>query len=222
MTAKIFVGFRTRPVEDFKEFMPKFSASRVLTDPKKIEADIQAKAEMFVSTCKDAPYTGTFDEVFLVDRRKKKVLQWLYPPKDSDKPRICVSVRNYLLKAYPTAWDWDTHGKRPEVVFLGFNPRLFLKMLGLECSLPGVGKPLPPKLWYSNSDHRDIEEAVLPKDFEKVLTLDTVIKRRRPLDPEAAKKWDEHVKDWPGPGQVPRKDVEIAIELAAQLGFLSE
>ena len=33
------------------------------------------------------------------------------------------------------------------IFFVGFQPRTFLKVLGLECSLPDVAQPAPLKLW---------------------------------------------------------------------------
>jgi hypothetical protein len=222
MTLKVFVGFRTRPVDNLQELTPAFEPSRNLRDPELIRADLEKKQAHFAAVARDQPYTGTFDEVFLIDGKNRRPLQYLHAA-DGSKPPVSVRVRDYLLSAYPDAWTWDTHDvRRPTVVFIGFNPRLFLKMLGIECSLPRVGKPCPPRMWYGNSDHRDILEAVLPRDFEKSLTLPVVLKCRRPLDPEDAAKWDALLDGWHGPHVQPERDARLSLELAAQLGFLSE
>jgi hypothetical protein len=218
MSAKIIVGYKTQPVSNIEELMPDFKAPANFRDQEKITQDVNAKKQAFLKTGKDAPYTGTFAEVFLLDNRPRKLLQFL--PVDG-KPSIAVRVRNYLLKTYPDGWsDREYDPRNPPFRLIGFGTRRFLKMLGLELSLPSVARPLPLRMWYSNSEHRDIGEAVLPHDFDKTLTLETVLKRRRPSEPAAAAKWDKSMNGWPGPHHVPEKDVWLAVELAAQIGLL--
>jgi len=220
-TVKLFVGYRTRVVANVEALAPEPEAPSNYKDRDKIAAFVAEAKKTFFAEAKNQPYTGTFDEVFLVNPSKEGVFQWQFPPPDSKKPPIAVSVRNYLLKNYPDAWAGDIHDSvPPKVVFIGFDMRRFLKMLGLECSLPSVNKPLPPRLWYGNSDHRDIEEAVMPREF-KHLSLKSVLAARRPAGAEAAERWDALVKDWPGPHVSPEKDVLLAVELAAQLGIIS-
>lgn len=225
MTAKLIVGYRTRALEKEKldALKPQFEAAKNLKAQDKIAADIADKEAQFYADAALMPYTATFDCVVIADPSNEKIQRWDYKGREpgSGKQPICLAVANWILKQYPNAFSWDTHEKKkPTVIFLGFNPRLFLKMLGTECSLPENAKPLPPTMWYSNSDHRDIEEAVCPSDFKR-LTLHTVLKRRRPSG-EAQKQWDEIMADWQGPGNDPVKDVWLATELAAQLGFIKE
>lgn len=224
MNNYIFIGYRTRPIDNAKDFMPTFTANRTLKDQDKINADIAAKQAVFNEECKNCPYIGTFDEVFLVDPQQEKALQWTYKAPDSGKPMVAASVSNYLLKHYADGWsDKDYNSKTPPFRVCGFNPRLFLKMLGLECSLPRIGKKLPLRMWYNNSEHRDTEEAVRPiQDFGKLIALDGVLKHRRPMDEEDGKRWDDLVKGWPGPGVLPEKDAKLSVELATQLGFLDD
>lgn len=225
-TAKLIVGYRTRPLEaaTLEQLKPQFTASKALKAADKIAQGIADKEAQFIEEAANMPYTGTFDSVVLADPKNEKIQRWDYKGREpgSGKQPICLAVASWILKQYPDAFSWDTHEKKkPQVVFVGFNPRLFLKMLGTECSLPEHGKPLPPTMWYSNSDHRDIEEAVCPSDFKR-LTLQTVLKRRRPAGGEAQQKWDEVMSGWEGPGVDPVKDVWLATELSAQLGFLKE
>jgi hypothetical protein len=217
-TAKIFIGYRTRPVEGAEAMLPAVEADKRLTDPKKVADDLESKRARLLAELKDQPYTGTFDSVFIMDPKHEKVLQFDH---GSGKTPVSVRVRNFFMNNYPDAWSDDTHGERrvPEAVIVGFDPRRFLKMLGLECSLPAIGKPLPLRLWYDNADHRDIEAAVKPSDFRK-LDLVTAVKARRPADQAAAEKWDAKLKDWPGPHVDPETDVWLAVELATQLGIL--
>jgi hypothetical protein len=216
----LFVGYKTCTIPDVEKFTPEFKAPAHWKDKAKIEAAVTEKREAFQAEAHLQPYTGTFDEVVLIDAKNQKSLRYVRGAADEGKSPVSVRVRNYLLKTYPDAWGNDPcEVKKPSVTFVGFDPRLFLKVLGLECSLPSVGKPVPLRLWYNNSDHRDITEAVLPKDY-KNLDLKTVLKLRRPVEPEAIVKWDALVKDWDGPGKDPAKDAQLSVELALQLGLL--
>lgn len=229
---KIFVGYKTRLRDGADKVLPEFKAPANYKDAAKIAQYQDERKQQFLADARNMPYTGTFDEVFLIDpnvrdekapeKKKTKALQYRWHPPEDGKPPIAIRVRNYLLKNYPTAWVNDTHGRsKPEVIVVGFDPRTFLKILGLECTLPGVDKPCPLGLWYSNSDHRDIGEAVCPREFVG-LTLPYALKFRRPADPEDAATWDTITKGWAGPGENPEADARIAIELATQLGFLDD
>lgn len=226
--SKIFVGYRTRVVDGFERYMPTFSAPSGWRDEKKIADDIAAKQEQFKIEAKDQPYTGTFDEVVIVDPKREKIRRWEYRAPNSGKQPIALAVRAYLMRYWPGAWVDDTHESKlptdptsdvPKAIFVGFDPRTFLKILGLECSMPQIAKPLPLKLWYSNTDHRDISEAVLPREFKR-LTIKEVIIARTPLDPKAAEIWKKTTAGWEGPGTNPEQDARIAVELASQLGII--
>lgn len=218
--AKIMIGYRTRLVPGAEKNLPDFKYPSNYKDAGKIAEYKKEAATAFLEDAKNMPYTGTFDEVYLADDKNNKAMMWSSSV-DETKPPVSVRVRNYLLKYYPDVWNNDGLLQKggPKAIIIGFNPRTFLKMLGLECSLPAINKPCPLGLWYSNIDHRDIEEAIMPKDF-KGLTLAYVLKHRRPVDLEDAKHWDELLTDWPGPGTFPEKDALIATELATQLGFV--
>ena len=109
----------------------------------------------------------------------------------------------------------------PEVIFIGFRTKLFIKMLGIECSLPANqpqvdGKPdpqrlnvLPLAMWYGNNDHRDLENAAKSSDF--ALDWNQVLQLRG-IENEG----------WEGPGTDTKAELSIATELAAQLGMLMD
>lgn len=227
-TKKLIVGYRTRIVSEevFEQLMPTITASKTIKEDnhEKIKEDIEKRVAAFRANAHTLPYMATFDEVCIISPSTEEKSSWKCEGRDpyGSKLAMCLAIRGWLLKRFPNAWPEDTHEvKKPEVVFIGFNPRLFVKMLGLECSLPQYNKPLPPKLWYSSSDYRDIESAVLPDDC-KPLTLPAILKRRRPPDPDAGAKWDEMLKNWTEPGKDPAVDAWLATELATQLGFLLE
>lgn len=229
-TIKLFVGYRTRLVEGIEANLPEFKAPANYRDAEKIAQDLAEKKRAFLENAKDYPYVGTIDEIFLLDPylkdgtdAKAKALQWKWHPPEDNKPRPAVRLRNYVTKHYPGAWATDLGVKKQtEVVFVGFDPRTLLKMVGLECSLPDVGKPCPLGMWYGNSDHRDIGKAIVPDEYSKVLSVPYALQFRRPTDPDDATAWDALVKDWTGPGVTPQTDAMLAMEIANQMGFLEE
>lgn len=231
MIAKLIVGYRTRAVEPelLKTLMPPdFKPKRNLKDQAKIEADVEARKEAFAEAAKWQPYTGTFDSVVIADPANDHIGEWNYEGRQPGGPKtpICLAVAAYLMKAYPDAWTPGAANQRTlQAIFIGFNPRLFLKMLGEECSLPehnqGQNRALPLGLWYSNSDHRDIMEAVVPTGFPS-LTFDVALKRRRPIRVDDAARWDRLVEGWQGPHHDPKADTLLIAELASQLGFFRD
>lgn len=227
MTKKLIVAYRTKVVSDevVEALMPPIQLPKSAKgDDEKKAADLQARIDAFKENARNLPYTGTFDYVTISAPSIEKVARWDSKGRElgGSKVPMCIAIRSWLLKHFPNAWSHDTHDTRkPEAVFIGFNPRRFVKMLGLECSLPLYGQPLPPKLWYSQSDYRDMESAVLPDDC-KPLTLPGILKRRRPPDEAAGKIWDAKLQNWTAPGEDPETDLWLLTELAGQLGFLAD
>lgn len=225
-TAKIFVGYRTRLVQGVEKLTPEFTPPGNYKTPEAIAKWQTEKAEDFKVAAANQPYTGTFDAVVVCDPASERIKEWNFkgrePGNTDGKKAVSLAVRDWILNTYGEAWPNETHPAHngpPKAVFIGFEPKVFLKMIGIECSLPPISKPLPPPMWYSNSDHRDITEAVMPSGF-KNLDWSIVLKTRRPLDEDDAEKYDAVIKDWPGPGINPKQDVHIAVMLATQLGFV--
>ncbi len=230
MTKKIIVGYRTRiiePAEVFQALMPKIEANKSIgkdNEAKRAE-DIKQRTAAFMEEAKNMPYIGTFDEVTLIAPALEKAITWNYKGREpgAEKQSISAAIGGWLAKHFPDAWPNDTHEvRKPEAVFIGFNPRLFVKMLGIECSLPTNAIPLPVKLWYSNADYRDIKGAILPDECKQLSLQSVLAHRRRPLDPTAAKKWDATMKTWTEPGIDTKADAWLVTELASQLGFLED
>jgi len=214
MTAKLIVAWKTRAVEGLDKLVPAFTPPANYKDQDRVNEWLAAKREEWLHEAATSPYTGTFDEVMIVDSANERPGRWYYKDRGpgGSKAPICVAVRNWLMKLYPTAWPDDTHPapRKPEAIFLGFEPRGFLKLLGIECSLPENCQPLPVSMWYGNTEHRDITEACIPKEYGKLLPWALVFKRRGIKTKEG----------WQGPGQDPEEDVRLVTELATQLGFL--
>lgn len=219
MPKKLIVAFTTRAVK-LDESLLNFD----LTPPKthkKPEAIAEwqaARKAQIQAQMKNQPYTGTFERLWIADPANKDLAKWKYRAPGSGKQSVAIAARNWILKRYPNAWDHSTHPtyKSPDVIFLGFNPRLFLKMIGLECTLPQnqgadttESNMIPLSMWYTNTDHRDVGEAAMPKEFN--LSWPLVLAARKIL-----------IKGWNGPGVDVESDMIVATELSTQLGLLFE
>jgi len=224
---RLFVGYSTRP-SGTAVAPPEFPPPPGVKDAARAAAYADECRAQFAADAKNLPYAGTFDEVFLVDPQnrdeaqpeltKLRALQFKWSA-DKGKAAVSSRVAAYLRRYYRGAWPEDGGKPTLRVVFYGFEPRTFLKLLGLECSLPGLGPPLRPEAWYNTSDYVDLGEAVCPREF-KGLTLPYALRCRRPAADDAGRHWDELIKNWKGPGVNPHQDVGIAVELAAQLGMM--
>lgn len=229
MPAKLIIAFKTQLVPDMLPAVDDLSPPANYKTAEAIDKWKRETTDRIAVECSEQPYTATFAEVQIADLVNERKGKWIYraPDNKEGKQTAALAIRAWLLKEFPNAWPHTTHPNRrvPEAIFVGFNPRLFLKILGTECSLPqnqpkdANGKPDPKKLnvlplsmWYPNTDHRDIEEAVKPKDY-KFLTWQTVL-RARGLLPE--------FQDWKGPGIDVTMDLKLATRLAAQMGMLNE
>lgn len=220
--AKLIIGYKTKLNPTVGSYLPEFKAPANYKDAAKIAAEVAERKQEFLASAASMPYVGTFDEVFVADMQKHRSVQWKCAAPDEEKPSVATRVRSYLLKHYPDAWDNNViQRKIPKVLFIGFEIKTFLKLLGIECALPATNKPCPLSLWYGNSDHRDISEAILPKEACKGLTLAYVLKFWRPtFDAESTKTWDGLIKDWHSPGENPTKDAGIASVIATQIGLV--
>lgn len=155
------------------------------------------------------PYGGTFKDVFIVDLRNKQPRRWLWK---EDGKTVSLAVASWLLKSYPNAWTFDLieRPQPPQTLFIGFQIHRFLKVLGLECSLPTVGRPVPLSMWYDSKGHRDILDLVFPTECRKHLLLPAVLAQRGIPGKEG----------WTGPGQDVEEDVRLTTEIAAQIGLV--
>ncbi len=158
--------------------------------------------------------------------------QWVYREPGSGKPSIASAMRTWLYRYFGRAWEYneanrlfdtvlaatqevvaaDRPHEEPPVspVFIGFDPKAFLKIWGLELSMPGVAQPLAPAVWYGSNNYKDIRAALIPSEAPH-LDLRHVLKLRG-ID----------VTNWTKPGVNPQADVTIITQAADQLGFLRE
>jgi hypothetical protein len=214
--AKLIVAFETQMVPGLPA--PTFTPPSNYKDQDKINAWLEGRQSKYETDAANQPYTGTFKRLVIADPANKRVGNWTYRKPDSGKQPVCLAARSWLLKEYGDAWEHTTHPghSAPDVIFIGFRTKLFLKMLGIECSLPEHQPQgskelnvLPLSMWYGNTDHRDLENAAMPSDYE--LSWDQVLTIR-----------DIGQRGWTGPGSNAKAELDIASDLAAQLGMLSE
>lgn len=210
-TPKILVGYRTRAAVLPEPFEPAFRPPANYKDEAKIAEWLAAKRAEWDVEKASYPYLSTLDSVFavVIGPGVRDVGEWKYREPGSGKPPVALAVRTFLMKHFREAWLGEGGGPRP--VFLGFDPRSFLKVWGLELSMPAAAQPLPPSVWYGTNNYRDIGTALVPDEYKAVLPLRQVLKWRG-ID----------VPDWSGPGADPELDVRVVTQAAEQLGFLGE
>lgn len=226
----IFVGYRLKKVPYLQDILNTVPEGE---DDKSKQAASKARDKIDTAALENV-YTCTFDEVFISVLSARKARLFRSENRKPDKP-ICVDIRNFLLDIFGDAWTdelFPAERSKPRAIFMGFDPRFFLKLLGLECSLPMYEyraeegeeervSRLPVSMWYGNSDHRDIGEAVMPKTETKQLDWPQVLLvRGMGMAAEDRVRYGAVIDGWTGPGKNPNQDVEIAIELAAQVGLI--
>lgn len=207
----VLVGYTLQPTPGAAELRPDYQAPSHYKDANKIAQYITEKQAAFEEATAMSPYVMTFGEVVLVYPGAEKVVR--FDSKDrhpfGDKPPVSGAVAGWLLKNFPGVWSNESARLSPPVRFLGFSPKVFLKIMGLECSMPPVSAPLPLPLWFGTDNYWDIENAIVPSDFAKHLNFAAVLRQRGLKIPEG----------WTQPFQNARQDLTLATEIAVQLGI---
>lgn len=169
-----------------------------------------------------SPYGGRLSRVVVMDPQKaiaqefkdgKSVFRPAKFPKGEAVP-VAIQVAGWLEKHYAKSLPktlaeafGDQRG-RDTLSFLGFEPRRFIKHLGIECAR--LGAPARAGLWYANSDHRDMGGAIMPEPFHKQLELAHVLQLHGLAKP-----------DWQ-PGKKAQADAVMALRIALHLGLVSQ
>jgi hypothetical protein len=181
------------------------------------------------------PYTATFAELLLYSHRhasQKPAAAFTYRKPEEKRVAVSVSALAWLLEKFPKAWPHNLTKPSSPVLFVGFNPRLFLDILGTECSLPKnqtldeEGKPradvqsvAPLSLWLNDCQSLDIMEAVKPARYPN-LSWQQVLKARGLLDDDQCPRGGL-VSATKEPHQDVNKDLVLIGKLADQLGLLT-
>lgn len=165
------------------------------------------------------PFGGTMTRVMLIDpvgnvAQEFKLDKAVYRPKGFPAKQpvpVAIQVAGWLEKHYAKTLAKDLAAElgkqgKGSLSFVGFEPRRFIKHLGLECSRLGY----PPRLglWYANSDHRDIGSALMPEPFNKQFELDAALQLFQLHGPGFE------------PGKNARNDAILSLRIALKLGLM--
>ena len=204
----VIVGYQTKPMSELGKYVPQFVANKTLKDPAKIEADLAAKKSQFEATAGCLPYFGRLRRVVLVDCQPMATEGSIVEFSDSGSESVGVQVAEWLEQRFSDCWSNRLDGRWGEMMmqFVGFNPKTFLKIMGVECAL--AGKPCPGNMWYGNSDHRDISTFLLPDELPKITTDWTIPARMLNIDMSNP------------PGTSPEADIAICVQVLQKFGFL--
>jgi len=220
---KILVTFRTKLV-DIPDLLPspeEFDPPANYRNEETIARWRSELAEKIREAAAEQPYTATFDEVHLLDAATRRYD--IYRAAAGEKP-LSVRVWEWLKSSgYDSAWP---HSLLPpdresvQAILVGFDIKLFMKIFGIECSLPRTWYPdsdsvkvkreVPLGLWYGNYAYKDLTDIVMPGEC-RYLSWRTVLQARN-----LHKKFE----GWNGPHKDPGRDMLVAAELATQIGLL--
>lgn len=239
---KIVVGYRLAAKETLgcplAELQPNFTAPRNYGEKAAAEY-VEKQQAAWSARSSQLLYTGDLDHVVILDEVGEQLQRLEFQrgavPTVQGKPQtasgagwpLALQIRHFLLAAHPQAWSDNIFTSRPggpETVFVGFEIKAFLKVLGIECALEGV--PLPLSMWYSNSDHRDIQAAIVPSEWaSEGVGLRTALKLfedsgafQGAFQDETGKPLYEIPKNY-APCQDARRDAFLALSLAKALGM---
>ena len=239
MTAKIIVGFSlsVKPDIDVETLMPVFTFPSNWK-PETKEDNRLKKEQEFREGCGRQLYTSEFETVHLLDPSLGSEVhfqrgEWAdialfaaQRKKKAEPLSVALQVRQVLLNGRGSAWTDNIFDKRdegPEAVFVGFRIKTFLKVLGVECALHG--NPLPLSMWYGSSDHRDVENALVPddasaKNIDLAMALEFFENAGVFYDDKSEKPFLE-VPDNFVPGSDAKLDATISLLLGSRLGLIT-
>lgn len=215
----LFVGWEITPldIEPPEGSKPEFKDKGGQNPRTAAEQEAEWLAEFHKS-----PYGGRLSRAVIMDPQKaiaqefkdgKAIFRPSKFPKGETVP-VALQVAGWLEKHYAKSLPGtlveafgDSRG-RDTLSFLGFEPRRFIKHLGIECAR--LKYPARAGLWYANSDHRDMGGAIMPEPFHKQLELAQVLELHGIGRP-----------DW-SPGNNAEADAVMALRIALHLGLVTK
>ncbi len=159
-----FIGYETRKLPDLLE--PEFLPRKGTIDPAKIATQIAEKRAAFHQQAASSPYTSFLSKIVAVsvnengeavpmfssDNGKGKAKKATMPP--------AVSFAEHISRWNAGVTESIQQPMTPPVLFVGFEPKNFLKLWGIECAM--LQEPIRPGWWVANSSHYNIQSLVLP------------------------------------------------------------
>lgn len=160
-----FVGYETKKLPDLIE--PKFEPRKGTTKPETIARQIEEKRQLFHERAASSPYTSFLSRIVALEYRAdtkeiEPLLDTSQKPKGRGDVKTPPAVRFASLLSQ---WDYGVSRTllrqvRNPVLFIGFDPKVFLKLLGTECAM--LQEPIRCGWWVANSDHMNIQSLLLP------------------------------------------------------------
>jgi len=145
------------------------------TDTPRKKAEVYA--DEFLAVAGKLPYFTMLSEVVICLPAKGKLARFALPagqaPAGKTKPKpLAPQIVAFLMSEYPTEFLRPDHPERPTI--FAFNPRGFLKVLGLEANeaaaqSKGELQPCPPYLWWGISAYKDVETLIYPEELDTAL-----------------------------------------------------
>ncbi len=209
------IGYQTKPLtaDVPAEFVPKFEPKSG-KNPKTSD-ELQAE---WVAEFQQTPYGATMSRCMIIDpagvaqefTEGKAVYRPKGFPKDQDVP-VVLQVAGWLEKTYGKTVANDlaqqlSGDNTGGLMLLGFNPRGFVKQLGIEAAR--LGSPAKLGFWFANSDYKDMGNAILPEPYSRSYELELALKACGLYKPGFV------------PGLDARTDAVMSLRIALFLGLL--
>lgn len=206
---QLCVGYETRVRPDIQ--IPEFKPQDRLVDEAAKARDIERQREKFLREVGQSVYTAQLHRVCIAEVAADPSAGKLLDTGVGDEKSVIESTIEFLGEHYSEAWGSRSEALENIVTFYGFNPKLFLKLLGIGGAIYGMAVPIG--LWYENRDHRDLENALLPSDCKPAgWTLQQAIAQLYKVSLPRP--------DW-SPLQNAEEDATLAAMVAVRLGIIT-
>lgn len=206
--------------ETLLQMEPEFKPDGNTKDDALKAAQIAKKRQKWQETVARRPYTGLLDQVYLGDPtaslakfasgEHSAALPRVKPKKGQPEPPIPsveLQISNWLEANYKNSWTrniFDTDPGLP-VVLLGFDPRSFLQMVGIECARQG--QPAPVGMWLGGGNCRDVMSLTCASPDTKFTAVCQYLGIRLPAG-------------WTTPHVDPAADMDILLQFVVRLRLL--
>lgn len=159
----LIIGYQTEVRTDVaNRFEPTFEPSPRLVNADAIQRDIERQRAKFLATLPRMPYFTTLTRIYVVDLEAEDAHDF----RSDDQNLACAKFAELIRERYAHVWPDTFRTESPSKPIIGFDIGDFLKLCGLECSLPDVDSPLPLSMWVGNHFHRDVRELICPDAYK--------------------------------------------------------
>lgn len=203
-TNLIVVGYTVRSIDKVEDFidMPSapsnYGAEAALKWENGLGVGVRQRAVLESAFSK---LTGRIASVFAADPQREMA----FSGPDSDYPIAAVGFIDWLLAAYPKAFNSDATPAE-QVTIIGLDAKHFVRVSGIEAI--EAGRPVPLRYWYADDNCFDPYHMLVESDRRKVLGLTSAINLAGFDTPLG---WSQH--------DNAQQDAAIAAELITKFGL---